>query len=124
MLRTVTAGLCALTLAACVDPNTVPVSVAPAAVSAADRSLTAAYFAQTLRDPDSAQYRGWQGYRLGNGDRVVCGEMNARNGFGGMDGFSPFYLRYSGNAVAMDQRDGQAVRACGEAASGNFKITG
>jgi hypothetical protein len=39
-----------------------------------------------LREPDSAEFRG---VFEGN-DGVVCGEVNARNGFGGMNGFQPF----------------------------------
>lgn len=51
---------------------------------------------QSLRDPDSAQFRNekirvvWSQ----NGDRwkVYCAEVNANNAFGGKTGFSPLYV--------------------------------
>jgi hypothetical protein len=48
---------------------------------------------ERLRDPDSAQFRNVGAYR---GDpkikypMFVCGEVNAKNGFGGYDGYEPF----------------------------------
>jgi hypothetical protein len=40
----------------------------------------------TLRDPNSAQFQNFEF----NEDRSVCGEVNARNAYGGMVGFQPF----------------------------------
>ena len=40
-----------------------------------------------LKDPESAQFRNL----LLNGQNVVCGEVNARNSFGGYSGFSAFW---------------------------------
>jgi hypothetical protein len=57
----------------------------------------------SLKDPDSGQFRGLKYFR--NGDRhVLCGEVNARNSFGGMVGFTDFYAwkntsRTMGNVV-------------------------
>lgn len=42
---------------------------------------------QSLRDPASAEFRNIR--ETTNG---VCGEVNAKNGFGGMTGFEPFYV--------------------------------
>lgn len=48
-----------------------------------------------LRDPDSADFRNEQlGYKDGT-PIVVCGEVNAKNGFGGMTG----YQRYMSNGA-------------------------
>ncbi|WP_370034707.1 hypothetical protein [Qipengyuania mesophila] len=47
---------------------------------------------ERLRDPSSAVYRSVNIYEHPNSDGgvVFCGEVNARNGFGGMGGFERF----------------------------------
>ena len=52
-----------------------------------------------LRDPSSAEYRN---EHLGNykGAQVVCGEVNAKNGFGGMTGFER-YVSNGGEATVL-----------------------
>lgn len=47
---------------------------------------------ERLRDPSSAVYRSVKIYEHPNSDGgvVFCGEVNARNGFGGMVGFERF----------------------------------
>jgi hypothetical protein len=50
--------------------------------------------ADSLRDPSSAQFREVRKVRLhfaGNRVTLICGEVNAKNGFGGYVGFRPFY---------------------------------
>ena len=42
-----------------------------------------------LKDPDSADFRNAHFYS-GSGKAVVCGEVNAKNGFGGFTGFERF----------------------------------
>lgn len=42
--------------------------------------------AAQLRDPESAQFRNLKDYT----EKIVCGEVNAKNGFGGYVGFSEF----------------------------------
>lgn len=44
---------------------------------------------QQLKDPDSAKFRNVHFYS-GGGIPVTCGEVNARNGFGGYSGFERF----------------------------------
>lgn len=44
---------------------------------------------QSLRDPSSAQFRNHLTFV---GTRTVCGEVNARNAFGGLTGFQPFIV--------------------------------
>ena len=46
--------------------------------------------ASQLKDPSSAQFRGMKARRTDKGAVVVCGEVNAKNGFGGYIGFTPF----------------------------------
>ncbi len=58
-----------------------------------------------LRDPRSAVYRNQSvEYRGDPADRIVCGEVNARNGFGGMAGYSKFLT--VDQAVFMEGDDG------------------
>lgn len=45
-----------------------------------------------LRDPRSAQFRNVR-MIVNGGTSVVCGEVNARNGYGGYNGFEPFSIR-------------------------------
>lgn len=42
-----------------------------------------------LKDPDSADFRDVNFY-AGGGTPVACGEVNAKNGFGGYTGYEPF----------------------------------
>lgn len=42
-----------------------------------------------LKDPDSADFRNVHFYS-GSGRPIVCGEVNAKNSFGGYSGFEPF----------------------------------
>lgn len=53
-----------------------------------------------LRDPASAEYRN---EKLGSfkGHPVVCGEVNAKNGFGGMTGFER-YASNGGEATVVE----------------------
>lgn len=43
-----------------------------------------------LRDPDSAEFKNLIAKRRDGKIFIVCGEVNAKNGFGGMTGFQPF----------------------------------
>jgi len=43
-----------------------------------------------LKDPDSARFGEIRGARQSDGTVIVCGMVNARTGFGGYAGMSPF----------------------------------
>lgn len=68
------------------------------------------YLAQTMRDPASASFRNVFLYKRVNakpGHQVtVCGEVNARNGYGGLTGFQQFMLSgesvYVGKMLSFD----------------------
>ena len=45
---------------------------------------------ERLREPKSAEFRNVNVVRYQEKINVVCGEVNAKNGFGGMTGFQPF----------------------------------
>jgi hypothetical protein len=55
------------------------------AVDAAEEGLK-----QRMKDPESMQTRNVVAYKQGNGGYIVCGEVNAKNSFGGYNGFEPF----------------------------------
>ena len=44
-----------------------------------------------LRDPDSAEFQSVVGHDVGRGQFVFCGTVNAKNGFGGYNGFRAFF---------------------------------
>lgn len=109
-------------LAGCETPPEMVAGTAPAAVTPADQALAEAGVRSFLRDPESAQFQNLHGYATSQGDRIICGEYNAKNGFGGYAGFASFYTRLRGEAVANAQIDFMADAACNEAASGRIII--
>ena len=44
-----------------------------------------------MRDPSSVQFRDLKVGRNAEGSDTLCGELNAKNGYGGYVGFDPFY---------------------------------
>ncbi len=46
--------------------------------------------AKRLKDPDSADFRNMKYYHNSKAKHVICGEVNAKNSFGGYIGFQPF----------------------------------
>ena len=61
----------------------------------------------SLKDPESAIYRGASAFRLQNGDYVFCAEQNAKNGFGGFVGFGHVFVRF---ALGAEQPNGKLER--------------
>lgn len=47
--------------------------------------------ADTLRDPESARFRSVRVIREADGSDALCGELNAKNAYGGYIGYEPFY---------------------------------
>ncbi|MGH8160036.1 MAG: hypothetical protein ACREPQ_18110 [Rhodanobacter sp.] len=45
---------------------------------------------ESLKDPESAKFRKLYFSKIG-GVQYLCGEVNARNGMGGYNGYRPFY---------------------------------
>jgi len=54
-----------------------------------------------LKDPDSAQFRG-AFFSESGGVKVVCGEVNSKNSFGGMSGFQRFIA--GGDLVFLEEQ--------------------
>jgi hypothetical protein len=55
----------------------------------------------SLKDPDSAMFRGITVYR----DGMVCGQVNAKNSMGGYVGFKLFMVRDGKIAIDDDEAD-------------------
>lgn len=67
------------------DPTITQVPVPPSVTE---------YVAQQLKDPDSAKFRNLEAFDGEQGRVVVCGEVNAKNSFGGYTGFQLFFVAY------------------------------
>lgn len=111
------AAIAIITLAGCGkerDPNAPPEMDEKALIAEAKMQIIA-----TLKDPDSAQFRNVRWERK-ESLVILCGEVNAKNSFGGYVGFKPFHAvqpgliekaRYDPNASLKVVMEGQA--ACG-----------
>jgi hypothetical protein len=66
---------------------------APAMIAKAKRLLLS-----ELKDPDSAKFRNIR-MQEADGAKFVCGEMNAKNSYGGYVGFTPFLT--NGDTVSI-----------------------
>ncbi len=55
-----------------------------------------------MKDPSSAQFRN---VKLNFHGDALCGEVNARNGFGGYNGFKHFVVTQDGAYVESDKKD-------------------
>lgn len=56
----------------------------------------------TLKDPDSAKFQNVRVIDQKGGAQVVCGEVNAKNSFGGYTGFQDFYVSLNGVEIIED----------------------
>ena len=119
--------LAALIAAACTPSVTVPAT--PISLTEAQNSFARTAMAIRLQDPASAQFQDITAYALPNGGRIICGMLNARNGFGSYNGFAPFYLRLRNDAVVRAYHDdgsgyGPAFIGCTRAAEGLIAVSG
>ncbi len=116
--------VCLLLSSACVA--TTPTAVRPVQLTSGEVAQATSAIRELLRDPDSMQTRNIVGYRTDSGDRIVCGEYNSRNGFGGYGGFSAFYVRFLPNGTMKRLADELdyviAGYACNQAASGVISL--
>lgn len=112
--------LLAFLVAGCV--NTQPVTTSRAALAPDEIEFVRSGIADAMKDPGSAQFRNWTAYNVSNGDRIVCGEVNAKNSFGAYVGFDPFYVRLRGRETISVQTSGAAVTGCNRAATGSMMV--
>lgn len=114
--------LLALPVAACV--NNTPVTTAPFKPTAAEMAQARAAVADEMKDPASAQFREGRSYILSNGDRAYCGEINAKNSYGGYNGFTPYWLRMRNGVKQAVVYADSATQGCAEADIGQTTISG
>ena len=69
---------------------------------------------EQLKDPGSAQFRRVFIARHDNGELTLCGEVNAKNGYGGYDGFRPFISSLGAMVYMGDQIDALLLEYCGK----------
>lgn len=63
-----------------------------------------------LKDPSSVQFRNLRFLDQANGK--VCGEVNAKNSYGGYTGFTPFFYTHADGKVIVDE-GGDGLNAAG-----------
>lgn len=105
------------------DPQTaVPLDPEPVAAPNSEYAYRAAAldtlgrFKAQMRDPGSVTFRNLVIVHVAGGARTwensaVCGEVNARNGFGGFTGFVPFIAADTFSTTASDQSFGALFAA-------------
>lgn len=66
--------------------------------------------AEKLKDPESARFRNLRivDYK---GGKLICGEVNAKNSYGGYVGFAPFLATLDYIAIVSDARDESVQRS-------------
>lgn len=82
-----------------------------------------------MKDPESAKFRNTKTYHSRFGDKIVCGEYDARNSFGGYTGYDSYYFRLRGGQVMASFVDSNstkyykpAAETCSKAAKGSITI--
>lgn len=75
-----------LFLAGCQTINTTPVTL-----TNTQEKLVRETIDYTLRDAETARYRNITAAKKNDGTIIVCGAFNAKNGYGGYNGFETFY---------------------------------
>ena len=108
--------LACLGLAGCID--TIPVSAVPGAADPSELNDARALVTYDFFDPTTPLFRNEMTYALENGEKVICGQVNAKNRLGAYVGFTPFYVRYGiegGRVVArMVRTDVGATMGCNQ----------
>lgn len=73
--------------------------------------------ADEMKDPQSVQFRKLKGVKDAKGNEGLCGEINAKNSYGGYIGFKPFYALIGNGKTGVatpDEPFGDIVRLmCG-----------
>jgi hypothetical protein len=83
--------------------------MAPVAIAASPGEIAQEAVRNHLKDPDSARFRNVTIIRVEPDGAVVCGEVNAKNSYGGYVGFRRFVV--TGDHVMMDDTTSFAALA-------------
>lgn len=108
-------AVCLSTVSWQASAENVPYQLSEAEVAAIQKDLT-----RDLKDPESARFNDLTAVKTDEGEILVCGEMNAKNGFGGYVGRMPFYGKFGEHGVGLayimlghsDFLDRQTRRSC------------
>ena len=120
-----------LTLASCgggiVDPNTIEVSTKPHKLSSNEINFAKNIIAEQSREPEAVRFRNLYGFSTNTGDTIVCGEVNAKNAYGGYVGYRTMWVRFEGNtvksAVWEEEYQAYAESMCSQAKLGKAMVS-
>jgi hypothetical protein len=88
--RLLTLAFVASVLAGCQTAQVEPERSSPVPLSSYQIVAIQEGVKAALKDPESARFGEIRAGRRPNGDVIVCGWVNAKNGFGGYTGMEPF----------------------------------
>ena len=111
-----------LLLSSCASLNLVRHTVTPSKPITADK-LALQRLAGSLKDPDSLKLRSVSTYSVDNGSRIIIGEWNAKNSFGGYVGFESFYLRHKNGYIIASHQSYSANGAISEVRYGYVMLS-
>lgn len=85
-------------------------------VSESEQGYIDKVMVDTLRDPNSVQYRSVRATRAqmrsGPVSTVICGMVNATNGFGGYTGFQPFFIEVIDGKTSWQHNNSDIYTVC------------
>jgi hypothetical protein len=68
----------------------------PSKFSALDKAVMESAFVYGLKDPSAVQTQDVRVFQAPNGNRIICGQANAKNSFGGYIGYQTFAIMKAG----------------------------
>ena len=83
------------------EPPTPTASLKPYKLSAAEDAVYQPWIKRGLRDPQSARFSEVVAGRDERGQVLICGNVNAKNGYGGYAGREPFFAYIHTNGPNM-----------------------
>jgi len=105
--------LAALALSGCVTATATPQQISGNGDTATRDAVLG-----WAREPTSVSFRSFRAYDISNGERAVCVDVNARNGFGGFTGFVPMLVNHGPNRAPIIFEGGPAAYECNLLAQG------
>ena len=89
-------------LTGCMNANAVSVNTFPSKSPTKVFKMAQIAVSERMRDPESTRFKSeFMAYDLSNGNKVVCGTVNAKNAMGGYVGYQPFYVRLLSSGTVM-----------------------
>ena len=116
-------------LAACgvTDPNTVEITTNDIRLSSKQVATAKSAIAEQSREPEAVRFRNLVGFKSSAGDIIVCGEVNAKNAYGGYVGYRPMWVRFNGNSIKsalwQEEYADHVLKMCAEAKIGKTMVS-